>query len=354
MTPVVGLLVTLFVLTYGAVGIFAVRRRLLGRLALREAIRRKGQTLLVVAGLMVGTATVTAGNQFFPKDVADRLAASPAVARVVDGVSAGIELVGSASDLDTRQGTSGITLVGFDPHSQKAFGAYALTTGRRTLGQDLASGDVLLSRLLADKLQARLGDRLHVTVETPGSTSAPSPVDLRVAGVARSEGPGAYTLGSVVFAPLPTAQRIAGTNLINVVRVSAPGGIRDSVEAGRLAAPVLEREVSALGSPVPLAVRQAKALEVKNAEEGTVFIRAMLIGMSALVLAAGAALVVNLIGMLAEERRSRMGVLRALGLRRRGLVGLAVIEGAWYSLAAGLVGVVVGMRAGRFIPGRFA
>ena len=148
MTPLLGLLVVLFILTYGAVVIFAVRRRLLGRLALREAIRRKGQTLLVVAGLMVGTATitaalvaadsvgestldafaynnwgyvdltVTAGNQFFPKAVADRLAASPAVARVVDGVSAGIELVGSASDLDTRQGTSGISLVGFDPTSR--------------------------------------------------------------------------------------------------------------------------------------------------------------------------------------------------------------------------------------------
>ena len=48
-----------------------------------------------------------------------------------------------------------------------------------------------------------------------------------------------------------------------------------------------------------------------------------------------------------------MGVLRALGLKRRSLVGLAVIEGAWYSLAAGLVGAVVGMVAGWFIAARF-
>jgi len=111
MSPALLVLVTLFVLAYGAVGIFAVRRRLLGRLALREAVRRRGQTLLVVAGLMVGTATITAAlvaadsvgdstvdafaynnwgyvdltvtatNQFFPRDVADRLAPSPAVAR---------------------------------------------------------------------------------------------------------------------------------------------------------------------------------------------------------------------------------------------------------------------------------
>ncbi len=383
MSPALLVLVTLFVLAYGAVGIFAVRRRLLGRLALREAVRRRGQTLLVVAGLMVGTATITAAlvaadsvgdstvdafaynnwgyvdltvtatNQFFPRDVADRLATSPAVARVVDGVSAGIELVGSVSDLTARQGTSGITLVGFDPGSQRPFGAFVLTTGRETYGQDLAPGAVLLSRVLADKLQAKPGDRLHVSVEVPGSARPALPVDLRVAGIARSEGPGAYTLGSVVFAPLATAQDIAGTDLINIVRISAPGGIRDSVQAGHRAAPVLARETKSLGSPIRLAVSEVKAREVKTAKDSTVFIRALLVGMSALVVAAGAALVINLIGMLAEERRSRMGVLRALGLKRSRLVGLSVTEGAIYSLAAGVLGTGVGIAAGRLVAARF-
>jgi putative ABC transport system permease protein len=383
MSPVLLPLVALFVLAYGAVGVFAVRRRLLGKLAVREAIRRKGQTVVVVAGLMVGTATITAAmvaadsvgdsmldafayknwgtvdltvaarGQLFPNDVADRLAASPALGRVTDGVSAGIELVGSSSDLESRQGTSGVTLVGFDPNSQRAFGAYVLTTGRRTFGDDLSPGGVLLSRVLADKLEARPGDPLKVSVEVPGSAGPRAPVELRVAGIARSEGPGAYTLGAVVFAPLATAQRIAGTDLINIVRVSAPGGVRDSAEASERAAPVLASEAGRLESPVPLSVREAKAQEVENAKESTVFIRAMLIGMSALVVAAGAALVVNLIGMLAEERRSRMGVLRALGLKRGRLVGLSVTEGALYSLAAGVLGTGVGVAAGRLVASRF-
>lgn len=382
MTPIVLLLVALFVLAYGAVAVFALRRRLLGRLAIREAVRRKGQTLVVVAGLMVGTATITAAliaadsvgdsmldafaynnwgyvdltvtgrGEFFPVDVADTLGSSPEVTRVADGVAGGIELVGSAADLDTRQGTSEVTLVGFDPHRQEPFGAYVLTSGEQTDGQDLGLGEVLLSRVLADKLQARPGDRLHLTVEVPGAGAAP-PVALRVAGVARSEGPGAYTLGSVVFAPLSTAQQIAGTDMINVVKVSAPGGIHDSLDAARAAAPVLEAEVDRLDSPVDLEVREAKAQEVENATNSTVFIRALLIGMSALVVAAGAALVVNLIGMLAEERRSRMGVLRALGLKRGRLVGLSVTEGALYGLAAGVVGTAVGIAAGRLVASRF-
>jgi putative ABC transport system permease protein len=378
--PVVWALVGLFVLAYGAVALFVLRHRMLGRLAVRDAVRRKGQSLLVVAGLMVGTATITAalvagdstsdtsldmafrtwgytdltvtsGDQFFPKDVSDRLAASPAVADATDGVSPGIDLAGSVADLDSRQGGSGVTLVGFDPGAQQPFGAYLLTTGQRTFGQDLAPGAVLLSRVLANKLGAKACDRIRVNVDT-GSTAV-RPVDLRVAGIARTEGAGGYTLSSVVFAPLGTAQQIAGTDLINVVRISARGGIRDGVAAGHRAAPVVDRAVTALGSKVPLQVREAKAHEIDVAEGTSVIFRVMLIGMSALVVAVGAALVVNLIGMLAQERRSRLGVLRALGLKRRRLVGLAVTEGALYSLAAGVVGTAIGAAAGRVVAARF-
>jgi putative ABC transport system permease protein len=385
-SPILAVILLLFFLAYGAVGVYALRHELLGRLAFREAIRRIGQSLLVVAGLMVGTATITAAlvaadsvgdsavdafayrnwgyvdltvtstTRFFPPEVADGLAASPEVRRVTDGVAGGIEVFGSAADLSTRQGSSGVALVGFDPAAQPPFGAYSLVSGGQTFGDDLAPGEVLVSRVLADKLDSRPGDRLVFSLETQAEGIAPPtvPVELRIAGVARQLGPGAYTLGSVVFAPLDTARSLLGTDLINIVRVSAPGGIHDSVPAARAAFPVLQRAVAAVDGPAKLAVQLAKPREVEAAEENTVFIRAMLVGLSALVVAAGAALVVNLIGMLAEERRSRMGVLRALGLKRRGLVGLSVIEGAWYSLAAGVVGTAVGVAAGRLVAGRFA
>jgi len=381
MSPVVLALVGLFVLAYGAVAIFVLRHRLLGRLAVREAVRRKGQTLLVVVGLMVGTGaitsalvaadsvddssrdvalhswgyvdlTVTGGNEYFPRDVSDRLAASPTVARVTDGVSPGIELAASVADLDSRQGASGVTLMGFDPGSQEPFGAYVLADGRRTLGQDLAPGGVLLSQVLADKLAAGTGDRIQVAVGSSRPSGAP-PMDLRVAGITRTEGPGGYTLGPVVFAPLGVAQRLAGTDLINVVRISAPGGIRDSLAAARRAAPVVERAVTALAPAAALQVREVKAREIDISKAGSLIFRVMLVGMSALVVAVGAALVVNIVGMLALERLSRLGVLRALGLKRGPLIGLSVTEGALYSLTAGVVGTAIGAAAGRLVALRF-
>ncbi len=61
MSPGLAFALLLLALAYGGVAVYAFRRPLLGKLALREAVRRPGQTLLVVGGLMVGTATITAG-----------------------------------------------------------------------------------------------------------------------------------------------------------------------------------------------------------------------------------------------------------------------------------------------------
>src|SRR5712691_1463994 len=166
--------------------------------------------MLVVAGLMVGTATITAAlvaadsvgdsavdafalrnwgyvdltvgssNRFFSRDVAGRLASDPAVKKLTDGVAAGIEVYGSTSDLTTRQGTSGVTLVGFDPAAQRPFGAYTLLSGRQTYGAELAPGQVLLSRVLAEKLDAVAGDRLTLQLESQGGPAGSAPVELRV------------------------------------------------------------------------------------------------------------------------------------------------------------------------------
>ena len=366
-----------FALAYGLVLLFALRRPMLRRLAVREAVRRRGQSVLVIVGLMVGTATITGAligadsvstsavdsfayrnwghvdltvtttNRFFDPSISEQLAADPQVAAATDGVAPGIELVGSAADLDKRQGASRVTVVGFDPASQQPFGAYELVGGAATFGEDLGRGEVLVSRTLAQKIQAEPGDRLRVSIES----STPATGVLRIAGIARSTGPGAYTLGSAVFAPVRTVQDLVGVEGINIVRISAPGGVRDSLPAARAALPVLRAAVDRIAPE--LTVGGAKVSDVDNSEQFTGFISAMLVGMSAIVIAAGAALIVNIMGMLAEERRTQMGVLRALGLKRRRLVGLSVIEGALYSLAAGVVGAAVGIGLGRIIATRF-
>ena len=360
----------LFLIVYGPLTILAWRRPLLARLALRETVRRRGQSALLVVGLLIGSVSITAamvgadsgndsrlldtyrrwgavdltvssGDRFFPADVAGRLAADPRLKPYVAGVQGGVELLGSVADLDQRLSRAEVLVVGFDSASQGPFGAFRLSDGRSTYGDDLATGQVLLSQQLASALDARRGDRLRITAGLPGDGT-----DLRVAGIATPRGPGAYSRPMAVFMPLTTARLVTAGAGINIVRVSARGTQPGSVEAARRAAGPLRSAVARLEVASPLRVGEVKVADVASAENATQSFSVELAAMTSLIVVAGIALMVNLMLALAEERRPRLAILRALGLTRPGLIALSILEGAIYSLAAATVGIVVGVLAG--------
>lgn len=351
-------------LVYGLLTVTAFRRPLLARVAAREVIRRPLQSLVVVVGLTVGTGAilgpqvwydsitdsliaaayrswgridiaVTAGGSFFDADVAENLLADPTLRSSVAGVQAGLDLVGSVSNPDQRLALPLVRLVGFDPAAQPAFGAYVLDDGTQTYGKDLGPGEVLLSRSLADSLKAKPGDRVQVSSEG-------RPTDVMVAGVAKPEGPGVYGLRPALFAPLPTVRDLAGSSPINVVWITANGDGRAEADAARTAAPRIRAALAGLASGPRFDVREVKTAEAdafNRYQEDTSWV---FLSFSLLVVAIGSALVINLILSLADERRPRLAVLRALGLSRSGLVSLLMFEGALYSLGAAVLSLVTG------------
>ena len=359
----------LFLLIYIALLVLALRRPLLARLALREAVRRPGQSAVVVFGLMIGTTAIFAtqvlsdsflesatrsaylawgnvdllaadGGRFFDPALAAGLAADPVLRSSLKGIQAGVELPSSVVDLDRGNAKGLVMLVGFDPATQGPFGAYRLADGKTTLGQDLAPDQVLISASLAAALEARIGDRLRVSV---GPQQA---VEFRVAGIAEAEGPGAYTLRPALFSPLANLQPLTGDRGVNVIRLTVPGDGRAELDRAHELAPQVRKALQGLGGGPSLKVREAKRedveLLIKRAESD----RSIFTGLSLFVALTGSALVVNLGFALAEERRPRHAVLRALGLGRTGVVTLMVLEGALYSLVAAAVGLVPGSIAG--------
>jgi putative ABC transport system permease protein len=64
---------------------------------------------------------------------------------------------------------------------------------------------------------------------------------------------------------------------------------------------------------------------------------------------AGVLLLVNIFVMLAEERKSELGMLRAVGMKRGRLVRSFLIEGTVYALVAALLGVLIGLGVGRAV-----
>jgi putative ABC transport system permease protein len=356
-------LIGLFLLAYGALAVIALRRPLLARLAYREAVRRPLQSALVVLGLMIGSASIVslqvftdsqiatgvetanvawgrvdlvvdANGRLFGSDVAQRLGADPQLAGSMAGAQNGMELTASVGDLDQRLGKPAVRVIGFDPATQRAFGAYALVDGTTTYGDDLPTRSVLLSRQLADALKAHKGDRLHIAA----NAGAPGPgADLLVAGIARQQGPGASGLRPAVFIPLATAQALLGTDQINIIRIAARGDDQIEVDHAATLTAQLRTKV-----PSDLVVRAAKADEVASVRRNLENNRGFTVVESLFIVLAGTALVVNLMLGLAEERRPRWAVIRAMGLTRAGLVQLAVLEGAVYSLAAAVMGAIPG------------
>jgi len=86
-----------------------------------------------------------------------------------------------------------------------------------------------------------------------------------------------------------------------------------------------------------------KADAVTFAQQGGLFITAALLGVSFFSIAVGVLLIFLIFVMLAAERRAEMGMSRAVGLKRRHLTQMFLFEGTAYTLAASVVGVVLGV-----------
>ena len=363
------ILIAFFVLVYAAIGAIAWRRPLLARLAVREAVRRPWQSVLVVAGLTIGTSMilmssimsdsvttslslatyqswgrvdilVSANGRFFSPSIASELANSSRLHNKLRGAQAGVELFGVAADLDRRLDNPSVRLIGFDAVSQAPFGAFTLADGRTTNGLDVPPDSVLISETLAESLQAKKGDAIRI------AANGFAPADFEVFGIATRHGPGDYGAQPAVFATLPAMSRLTGTSQINVVRLSALGDGRQELENSQQIAPAVAAALSEMPSDVHIQVVTAKADDVNEIEKLAAQNAPINFALSSIIVLAGIALVVNLALALAEERRPHLAVLRALGLTRAGLVMTTLLEGAVYSLAAAAIGAVPGLGAG--------
>ncbi|MGB6246556.1 MULTISPECIES: FtsX-like permease family protein [Gordonia] len=148
--------------------------------------------------------------------------------------------------------------------------------------------------------------------------------------------------GRFVFAYLGLAQRLAGLDgaVDSFLLVPKPG----------VASPELRAQtaqvVGGRGSVVDPAFR-VKQVEVANSvtHDST-----LLVSMVSLIIAAF--LVFNTMNMAVASRRQSLAMLRALGARRRHLVGDLLAESAILGLLGGVLGVPLGVLAGRWIIGR--
>jgi putative ABC transport system permease protein len=272
--------------------------------------------LLSAAGKVDLTVT-SAYQQPFRPDVVDTLLRVPQVAAASPGVQRVAPLPRSADA--APDALAQLVVVGIDLATVDAVRDFPLTAGRL-----LATGDgevVTLNADLATDLGLGLGDQL--VLPAAGGTAR-----FRVVGLlAAATVPGQEQ----VFVTLPAAQQLfgLGERITQVEAVLAPGADRDTAE---------QAVAAALGPDYQVGGLSTQSTLLASLQVGTFAFN--MFGVFAL--ATAGFIILNSFRTVVAERRRDIGMLRAIGTRRRTVMGIFLVE----SLFQGLIGTALGIGAG--------
>src|SRR5579884_224449 len=352
-----------------ALAVLAARNRVFLRLGVRNLRRRRARAVLIVAGLMLGTAIMTAalatgdtmsrtirtlaisalgrtdevvaakgigaafatqsvatGTRYFPLGYADRIARAAAGSGLVAAVEPAIVEPVAVQDVTSRQNEPRVTLFASEPARMRGFGE--IRAGDTTVSlADLRPGEIFLNAKGAEKLDAKPGDVLRIFAGR-GSTTA------RVRAVVHYRGAAAVDSG--VMMQLDAAQKLLGKpGQIGAVFVANRGGVARSAAVTALLEPTV--------SPLGLEVDQTKHDLLRTADAAGASFMSLFTTFGSFSIAAGILLIFLIFVMLAAERRGELGIARAVGTRRGHLVQMFLFEGVAYDLAAAVVGALAGV-----------
>ncbi|HVL23657.1 MAG TPA: FtsX-like permease family protein [Thermomicrobiales bacterium] len=393
MQSIMVVMVVLLVICLLAVAFIAWRRPVIFKLGVRNIPRRKAQTTLIIVGLMLATLIISAAlgtgdtlnrsgsaqvydllgpvdevivasndgdgegeiaafvSQTIPEltvdTVRDMVAGSPDV-DAVGGI-----LVSTAPTLNVKgnapagfptfdevvasavQSEPAVSLAGIDPESFEALGGATDLQGNRVDFAGFGERDVLLSKTGAEDLDAQVGDYLVVAIRNV-------PVVLHVAAIADDSvltgtvNTMSQPAMSMHLAPL---QDLTGNRgRISGIGVSNAGDAREGLARTDAVVNLLKPQLA----PYDLLINTIKQDNVDQAELiANVFVTVFVV-FGLFSISVGILLIVLIFTMLAAERRSEMGMERAVGAQRRQLIQQFIAEGAGYTLLSGLAGTLLG------------
>jgi putative ABC transport system permease protein len=351
-----------------------VRRPVLRRLAFRNAARRPRETVLIVLGSLLGTAIMTgsfvvgdtftssirrgAYDQLGPIDevVTGAGLAQGAALRGrlagftnadVDGVLALTSADAAAATITApRRAAPNTRLLETDFSAAREFGGDARATG--ISGETPGPGETAIGTDLAHELRVEPGDRIEVFAYGAAKKLEVTRVLPRrgVAGFWRGDentSHNAFVAPGTIAGLLANGNASLGAPPQAMVLVSNRGGV---IAGAETTAAVSRALTDRLGS-MQYTLNAAKAALLERADRNGDSLSQIYSSLGTFGVLAGILLLVNIFFMLADERKSELGMLRAVGLRRASLVGAFATEGWCYALASAVAGTFVGLGLGR-------
>lgn len=382
MTSIVTVLVAMLTFCLLTVAWVAWRRPVIFKLGIRNIPRRKAQTTLIVVGLMLSTMIISAAlgvgdtvdysitDEVYQqlghvdeavvasRDVNARASAADNVTvdaaalgtvrqalagdKNVDGIMAVLRVPAPVIDEAKGQSEPSMMLVGLDPAATGQFGGLKDTSGKTIDLAAIPANGVVLSKRAADALNAAVGDTVTIYYNNQPVTRTVAAIgaDSYLTGVGRNAQTGKEQAGLAM--PLTALQAMTGNQTrISAVLISNAGGVRDSL--GPTDAVVTELKTQLVGTN--LGVTPLKQDGINAAKTFSSVFTGLFLALGLFSIAAGVLLIVLIFTMLAAERRSEMGMARAVGAHRRQLIQQFIAEGSGYAILAGMVGAAMGVLA---------
>ncbi|CAN5645165.1 hypothetical protein BH09CHL1_BH09CHL1_01110 [soil metagenome] len=363
----------------------AIRRPVIFKLGVRNIPRRKAQTALTVVGLMLSTLIISAAfgtgdtldysltssayndlghvdelvvssrdieannvdpNATVPASTLQLVQQSLSGNSDVDGVMPVLDVRAPVTFAAAGQNEPNTVITGLDPAAIGQFGGLISTNGESIDLATIPAQSVVLSETLASNLKAHVGDTIEIYINnTPVShTVSAIAKDSYLSGIRPGQTGDENVAGLVM--PLEALQQLTGiSDRYTAIAVSNSGGVRDSI------APT-DRVVAALSSAVAgqnIGIDPIKQDRVDQATSQSNLFTGLFLVFGLFSIAAGVLLIVLIFSMLAAERRSEMGMERAIGAQRGQLIQKFISEGTMYALLAGIVGVALGVGAAALV-----
>jgi putative ABC transport system permease protein len=274
---------------------------------------------------------VTSSEAGFPEEVLERVQSVPEVQVAVPVIEA------PAATRISGQGN--LLILGVDMTGDRSLRDYDFESGDEAVVDDplvfLAQPDsIIVTKEFADRNGLRLGDR--VTLSTMVGDRA-----FTVRGIMRSGGLTSAFGGNLAVMDIYAAQQVFGrSRRFDRIDVKLQNGL--AVEAGQAAI----RNALGVGFDVQAPASRGQQLE------STLAVYAISMNISSVfALFIGMFIIYNSFSIAVTQRRSEIGILRALGAPRRQIRNLFLIESAASGLLGSAAGIVLGIFMARGMVG---
>ncbi len=261
-------------------------------------------------------------------------------------------------NLESGELEKGVSYTGIELDEDPVFGSFYDTNGSKITQSELSNifsneTNIMISENFAEELNVTLNSVMKVRVGELNSTALLfdyKTFDVTVAELVKEEGKGKELGGRTIWTSIENMRSIVGfgPNECSEISIALSGNHEEFPVTNEYAKEVEDELIELLeGDNVIVIAFRALILETADEVLQDVLLAFNLFG--ALIIFSGVLLLVNIQLIQVEDRINQLGILRAIGARRREIIRMILLESAILGLLGSFLGVAGGYGMSRFL-----